>query len=66
MCNVDATNPDESIHLASVGAELNLNLGVLSWDSPYRFRVGVASPTHEWSAVWAATVQVYVVAGVSF
>ena len=30
--------------IASVGGELNLNAAVLSWDQPYRFRLGVAVP----------------------
>ena len=30
--------------IASIGAELNLTAAVLSWDEPYRFRLGIAHP----------------------
>jgi hypothetical protein len=33
--------------IASYGAELNVTAAVLSWDSPYRFRFGVAFPAHD-------------------
>ncbi|MDB4874581.1 MAG: WD40-like beta Propeller containing protein [Gemmatimonadetes bacterium] len=52
--------------IASVGAELNLNLGVLSWDSPYRFRLGVVEPTQNGQFFGQKRVQMYLVAGVSF
>ena len=52
--------------IASAGAELNLNLGVLSWDSPYRFRLGVAAPTYDGHYFNRPAVQGYFVAGVSF
>ncbi|HKO15459.1 MAG TPA: hypothetical protein VJU87_04420, partial [Gemmatimonadaceae bacterium] len=32
--------------IAAAGAELNITAAVLSWDSPYRFRFGVAHPVH--------------------
>ena len=54
------------ISIASVGAELNLNLGVLSWDTPYRFRLGVVSPQHNATYFGRQSVQVYVVSGISF
>jgi hypothetical protein len=55
-----------SMDIASAGAELNVNLGVLSWDNPYRFRIGVARPTLNRVFFGQKAVQVYVVAGVSF
>jgi outer membrane protein assembly factor BamA len=52
--------------IASVGGELNLNLGVLSWDSPYRFRLGAVTPTYDGKYFGRKSLQVYVVAGTSF
>ena len=52
--------------IASVGGELNLNLGVLSWDSPYRFRLGVVTPTYDGHFFGRKSFQVYVVAGTWF
>jgi outer membrane protein assembly factor BamA len=52
--------------IGSVGGELNLNLGVLSWDSPYRFRLGAVTPTYSGSYFGRKSLQVYVVAGTSF
>lgn len=52
--------------IASIGSELNLNLGVLSWDSPYRFRLGVVRPTQNGHYFGRPSVQAYVVAGASF
>jgi hypothetical protein len=52
--------------MGSVGGELNVNLGVLSWDSPYRFRLGVAHPTQNGAFFGEKPWQVYLVAGVSF
>jgi len=49
-----------------VGSELNLNLGVLSWDQLYRFRLGVVTPTHNGSFFLRNNVQAYVTAGASF
>jgi hypothetical protein len=64
VCN-RATQTDRLV-IASVGAELNLNLGVLSWDSPYRFRLGAAAPTYNRHYFNRPAVQAYLVAGVSF
>ncbi len=66
VCNVDTPILTNRFYLASAGAELNLNLGVLSWDAPYRFRVGIASPLHDGALFGQRSVQAYVVAGVSF
>jgi hypothetical protein len=52
--------------IASVGGELNLNLGVLSWDSPYRFRLGAVTPTYDGHLFGRKSFQMYVVAGTSF
>ena len=56
----------ERIGIASVGAELNLNLSVLSWDSPYRFRLGLVTPTYDGKYFGRKTLQVYVATGASF
>ena len=52
--------------IASVGGELNLNLGVLSWDSPYRFRLGAVAPTYDGHLFGRKSFQIYVVAGTWF
>jgi hypothetical protein len=52
--------------IASVGGELNLNLGVLSWDSPYRFRLGAVTPTYDGHLFGRPSFQVYLVTGLSF
>ncbi|HEY2375509.1 MAG TPA: hypothetical protein VGH98_05995 [Gemmatimonadaceae bacterium] len=53
--------------IASYGAELNLSAAVLSWDSPYRFRFGVAAPYHDDGLFVAAKkVSVYFASGLSF
>ena len=54
------------VDIVSVGSELNLNLGVLSWDQLYRFRLGVVTPTHNGSFFLRNNVQAYVTAGASF
>jgi Tol biopolymer transport system component len=52
--------------MGSVGGELNVNLGVLSWDAPYRFRLGLVHPTQNGAFFGEKAWQVYLVAGVSF
>ena len=52
--------------IGSVGGELNLNLGVLSWDSPYRFRLGAVTPTYDGQTFGRKSFQIYVVAGTWF
>jgi Tol biopolymer transport system component len=64
VCN--RAGQDDRIDIASAGAELNLNLGLLSWDSPYRFRLGVVTPTYDGNYFGRPKLQAYVVAGVSF
>ncbi|MEP6494906.1 MAG: hypothetical protein ABJF01_19625 [bacterium] len=64
VCN--RAGQDKISGMASVGAELNLNLGVLSWDSPYRFRLGVVKPTLNGGYFQQKPLQSYLVAGVSF
>lgn len=34
----------EPQYIASAGAELNVNAAVLSWDAPFRYRLGAAAP----------------------
>jgi hypothetical protein len=50
--------------IASVGAELNLAAAVLSWDVPYRFRLGVAHPVTR--AVDAPDLSPYFAVGLAF
>ena len=64
VCNHATQLPRLSI--ASAGAELNFNLGVLSWDDPYRFRVGVVAPTLNRQYFGQRALQAYIVAGASF
>jgi hypothetical protein len=64
VCN--DTTLERRYDLASVGAEFNVNAGVLSWDSPYRFRLGFAMPVQNGAAFGAKKFTVYVTSGVSF
>jgi hypothetical protein len=64
VCN--RAGQDRRVEIGSVGAEVNLNLGFFSWDSPYRFRLGVVHPTQNGTFFGQKSVQVYVVSGVSF
>jgi hypothetical protein len=66
VCNANTPLLTHRVSIASVGAELNVNLGVLSWDTPYRFRFGVVSPQHNAGYFGRQSVQVYVVSGISF
>jgi outer membrane protein assembly factor BamA len=66
VCNSNTTLQTRRVSIASVGGELNLNLGVLSWDTPYRFRLGVVSPQHNATFFGRQSVQVYIVSGISF
>ena len=52
--------------ISSAGAELNFNLGVLSFDQAYRFRLGVAAPTLNRAFFNRPNAQVYFTAGASF
>ena len=66
VCNTSTRILRQHLSIASAGAELNLNLGVLTWDSPYRFRLGVAKPTYNGAYLGQASIKAYVVSGVSF
>ena len=57
---------DRRIDIGSVGGEINLNLGVLSWDTPYRFRFGLVAPMQNGTFFRRPSLQAYVVSGVSF
>jgi len=39
---------------------------VLSWDTPYRFRLGIVSPQHNADFFGRQSLQMYVVSGISF
>lgn len=54
----------ENRWIASVGGELNLSAAVLSWDVPYRFRLGLAHPVIR--PVDAPSVSVYFAIGLAF
>ena len=60
------TTLERRYDLASVGAEFNVNAGLLSWDSPYRFRFGFALPVQNGAAFGAKKFSLYVTSGVSF
>ena len=64
VCNL--AGQDVRVDIGSVGAELNLNFGVFSWDSPYRFRIGIAHPTQNGGFFKRSAAQVYLVSGISF
>lgn len=66
VCNRSSSVLTDKLAIASVGGEVNLNLGLLSWDTPYRFRLGVVSPTSNRNTFGRQAVQVYLVAGISF
>lgn len=53
--------------LASAGAELNVSATILSWDVPYRFRLGAAFPVAGQAYAYGKTDPVaYLTVGVSF
>jgi WD40 repeat protein len=54
----------ENRWIASVGSELNVNAAVLSWDVPYRFRLGVAHPVTR--SVAAPALTWYFAIGLAF
>lgn len=66
VCNTSDPTLTARVDIASAGAELNLNVGVLSWDSPYRFRFGVAVPTYNRNLFARPRAEAYVVSGLSF
>jgi len=66
VCNTFDPLLTKHLEIASAGAELNVNLGVLSWDSAYRFRLGVVAPTYNRELFQQKPVQAYFVVGVNF
>lgn len=52
--------------LSSAGAELNVTAAVLDWDTPYRFRAGVAFPWRGRALVGARQAVAYFSLGFSF
>ena len=52
--------------IASIGGELDLTAAVLSWDAPYRFRLGFALPVRGRDLTGAAAVSGYFAVGLSF
>lgn len=52
--------------IASAGGELDLTAAVLSWDTPYRFRVGFAVPVQGRALTGAAAVSGYFAVGLGF
>lgn len=52
--------------MGSVGAELSVNAGLLSWDSPTRLRLGAAHPVHNGPALADRRWSWYFTSGVSF
>ncbi|MFN2567027.1 MAG: hypothetical protein ABR499_18675 [Gemmatimonadaceae bacterium] len=50
--------------IASAGGELNVTAAVLSWDEPYRFRLGLARPVTR--GVDAPSVSAYLAIGLAF
>ena len=57
---------EQKLDIASVGAELNVNAGILSWDAPYRFRIGFAVPVLNRIAGRASAISGYLTSGLSF
>ena len=52
--------------LASVGGELVISAGILSWDSPTRLRLGIAHPVLNGEALGARRWTPYITTGISF
>jgi hypothetical protein len=64
VCN--RSGQERTVDIGSAGVELNLNLGLLSWDTPYRLRFGLVHPTQNGGFFKQPMVQFYFVTGVSF
>ncbi len=64
VCTDPLFVPRESI--ASAGAELNVFAGLLTWDNPYRFRLGVARPFHTVPGALLPGRSFYLTSGISF
>ena len=62
------TDPSQEVKVdfASVGGELTVNAGLLSWDSPTRLRVGIAIPVHNGAVLGARSMTAYIATGISF
>jgi hemolysin activation/secretion protein len=56
----------ERLSIASLGAELNVFTGVLTWDQPYRLRLGAAFPRHVSPGLRLPKRSFYLTAGLSF
>jgi hypothetical protein len=52
--------------ISSAGAELNVTAAVLQWDTPYRFRFGVALPSQGRDLFGVSSVSTYFTLGLSF
>jgi hypothetical protein len=52
--------------LASVGGEISVGAGLLSWDTPTRLRLGLAVPVLNGAALGARSLTVYFTTGLSF
>jgi hypothetical protein len=52
--------------IGSLGAELSMSAGLLSWDSPTRLRLGVAHPVHDGAALASRSLTLYFTSGISF
>lgn len=66
VCNIPNQIFTQKLDITSVGAELTVNLGVLSWDVPYRFRLGVAAPMQNRVFFGQPRLQGYLIGGLSF
>ncbi len=66
VCNQPNIARTDKTAIASVGGELNLNLGLLSWDAPYRLRFGLARPTENRIFFGRPEFVGYVIGGISF
>lgn len=53
-------------NMASVGGEVSVAAGLLSWDSPTRLRLGLALPVLNGAALGAKSLTVYFTTGLSF
>lgn len=57
---------EKKTELASIGGEISVAAGLLSWDSPTRLRLGVAMPLLNGTALGAKSLTVYFTTGLSF
>ncbi|HEY4132978.1 MAG TPA: hypothetical protein VGM50_20350, partial [Gemmatimonadaceae bacterium] len=67
VCNTSVDpNLTRKLTIGSFGGEINVNVAALTWDSPYRFRLGVAVPTQNADFFGRAGMQLYFVTGIGF